>query len=110
MKDDRVYLRHILEAIGKIESYIKDRSYDFFCEDEMMIDAVIRELEIIGEAASSISDDFRKSFPNLPYKEMTEMRNNLIHEYFDVDTEIVWETCKNDLPPLKEKLAIVMSV
>ena len=101
MRDDGTYLKHILEAIETIESYIAEADYESFAGNRMMVDAVIRELAIIGEAASNITADFQRSHPEMPFRRMRTMRNFLIHEYFGVNTRTVWDTCKDDLPTLK---------
>lgn len=102
MKDDTLYLGHISDAIETIEQYLGTASYDRFIADKMMVDAVVRELEIIGEATSKLSKDFRSSNPEIPFRDIIDMRNVLIHDYAGVNTMIVWETCKNDLPALKK--------
>jgi uncharacterized protein with HEPN domain len=104
MKDDTVYLRHILEAIDKIEGYVAGFGYETFSQENKTIDAVVRELEIIGEAASNISDTFKKRHPEIPLQEAVDMRNRLIHEYFGVNLKIVWTTVVEDLPKLKTAL------
>lgn len=73
-------------------------------KNEKTVDAVVRNLEIIGEAAKNISQEFESKFPEIPWKEMISMRNKVSHEYFGVDSEILWETVTKDLPLLKEKL------
>lgn len=102
MKDDILYLGHIYDAIETIEQYVGSANYQQFLADKMMIDAVVRELEIIGEATSNLSKHFRSSHPEIPFRDIIDMRNVLIHDYAGVNTLIVWETCKNDLPPLKQ--------
>ena len=101
---DSAYLQHILEAIKSIEDYLNGFDYETFVKDKKTIDAVVRELEIIGEAANDLSDDFKKKHSEIPFREMADMRNVLIHEYFGVNAKIVWDTCKIDLPKLKEIL------
>jgi len=101
MKDNLVYLRHILGAIEKIESYVKDTPFKIFSKNTMIVDAVVRELEIIGEAANNLGNDFQKEYPQIPFRNMIEMRNFLSHEYFGVDEKVVWDTIKEDLPNLK---------
>ena len=101
MKDDKIYLRHILDAIDRADSYINDTTYDNFILNDMMVAAVVRELEIIGEAAGHLSESFRKKHSSVQWRKIVAMRNNLIHEYFGVNTEIVWSTCRNNLPKLK---------
>ena len=101
MKDDRTYLLHILEAIEKIERYVTAVGFDDFSDNDMMIDAVVRELEIIGEAARNVSDSFQEKHSQIPWHKVKAMRNVLIHEYFGVNLKVVWDTCKNDVPTLK---------
>lgn len=102
MKTDRTYLLHILEAIEKIERYIEGVGFDDFSDDDMMIDAVVRELEIIGEAARNLSDSFQEKHSGIPWRKLRAMRNVLIHQYFGVNLKVVWDTCKNDMPTLKD--------
>jgi uncharacterized protein with HEPN domain len=101
MKDDTLYLGHIRDAIEAIESYMADVNYRQFASNKMMVDAVVRELEIIGEAVGKLSSDFRESHSDVPFRDIIDMRNVLIHDYAGVNTKIVWDTCKNDLPSLK---------
>ena len=102
MKNDKTYLEHILNAISKIENYISDSDYEAFKNNNMMVDAVVRELEIIGEASNNLSEEFKRDNPAMPLRNAIDMRNFLAHEYFGVNTKIVWETCKDDLVKLKE--------
>jgi uncharacterized protein with HEPN domain len=101
MRNDRTYLAHIQEAIESIEDYLEGVSYEEFVSSKMMIDAVVRELEIIGEASNNLSNEFRRQHTDVLWRRMKDMRNFLIHEYFGVNTKVVWDTCKNDLPQLK---------
>ena len=105
---DNVYLWHILEAIESIEEYLKDFNYEAFLKDKKTIDAVVRELEIIGEAANNLSDDFKKKHSEIPFRDITDMRNVLIHEYFGVNAKIVWDTCQIDILKLKEVIKTVI--
>lgn len=89
MKNDKVYLHHILECIENIESYIPNGESDFF-SSKLIQDAVIRNLEIVGEATKRISRDLREQHPEVPWREMAGLRDVLIHNYFGVDNEIVW--------------------
>ncbi|MBN2182728.1 MAG: DUF86 domain-containing protein [Sedimentisphaerales bacterium] len=100
MKDDRTYLLHILEAIEKIEKYIESVGFDEFSQNDMMIDAVVREFEIIGEASRNLSDKFQEEHSEIPWYKIKAMRNVLIHEYFGVNLKVVWDTCKSDMPVL----------
>ena len=102
MKDNTLYLGHTRDAIEKIESYISDVNYDQFVSNDMMVDAVLRELAVIGEATNKLSDDFRQRHTEMPFRDIIDMRNILIHNYTGVNYKIVWETCKEDLPKLKK--------
>src|SRR3990172_10787272 len=93
-------LEDILEAIGKIRTYTSGMTVEIFTADNKTIDAVIRNLEVIGEAAASVPADFQVEHPEIPWEDMRAMRNVLIHEYFGVSVPIVWDTVKRDLPPL----------
>ena len=105
MKDNKLYLGHIRDAIEKIENYISDVDYERFVLNDMMVDAVLRELAVIGEATNSLSRDFRRNHPEIPFRDIIDMRNILIHNYTDVDIKVVWETCKKNLPELKRSVA-----
>ena len=91
-KDDTVYLHHIFDAIELIGEYTEGMSENEFLSNSMAHDAVVRQIEIIGEAARNISDEFRKSQPNLPWGKMIGIRNKIIHEYFNVNLSVVWDT------------------
>jgi uncharacterized protein with HEPN domain len=101
MKDNTVYLQHILEAIHHIESFIGTMNYSAFAQDEKTIAAVLHELMIIGEAAAAISPSFRAQHPEIPFYEIIGMRNRIVHEYLEVRLETVWQTYEKDLPELK---------
>jgi uncharacterized protein with HEPN domain len=107
-KDDSVYLRHILDAIGLIEEYTKGMSENEFLANSMAHDAVVRQLEIIGEAARNISNDFRENHSKIPWGKMTGIRNKIIHEYFNVNYSIVWDTVQDDLPVLKDAIQKIL--
>lgn len=103
-RSDNVYILDILESITIIENYIGDKSEFDFTSDMMAQDAVIRRFEIIGEAASKISDSVKFANPGIQWRLMKEMRNKLIHEYFGVSAATLYSTIKFDLPVLKEQL------
>jgi len=102
MRNDRAYLTHIRDAIDTIEEYLEVVSYEEFTSKKMIIDAVVRELEIIGEASNNLSEAFRERHPDIVWRRMKDMRNFLIHEYFGVNIKVVWDTCKEDLPKLSK--------
>jgi uncharacterized protein with HEPN domain len=107
MKDDRVYLYHILDSIEYIKSDTSGGE-DVFMGDRRIRDAVIRNLEIIGEAVKKISDDFKKKYPNIPWRQIAGMRDKLIHEYFGVNLTIVWDTVVEFLPVLERQLREIL--
>lgn len=102
MDNNIVYLKHILEAIEKAEKYLNGIDYDNFIKNEMMIDAVVRQLEIIGEAVNNLSPEFHDKHPKFYWRNAIDMRNFLIHEYFGINNKIVWDTCQVDLKDLKK--------
>lgn len=104
MKEDHFYLEHILQSVNRIIKYTKELSEKDFDTDDMAQDAVIRQLEIIGEATKRLSKEFRESNPSIPWKDMAGMRDILIHDYLNVDLNIVWKTAKEYIPPLKSAI------
>lgn len=92
------FLSDIIEAMRRINTYIAEMNYSEFLMDLKTRDAVIRNLEVIGEAAKSIKDDFRQRFPDVPWREMSGVRDKLIHHYFGVNFEIVWKIVRDELP------------
>lgn len=98
------YLNDILGAIEKIEQFTKGFNYSKFVKDEKTVFAVIRALEIIGEATRSIPESTKKKYSAVPWREIAGIRNKLIHEYFGVNYEVIWKTIKEDLKPLKESV------
>ncbi len=100
-RDYRLYLDDMLEAIDKIEKYTRDLSFGQFRQDDKTIDAVIMNFAVIGEAAKQIPAKIRKDHPEIPWKEMAGMRDKLVHEYFGIRHDVVWETIMVRLPQLK---------
>lgn len=101
-------LRHILDAVERIERHLNGCDKQTFDTDEKTQDAVVRQMEIIGEAATNLSQDLRSKNPQVEWQIATAMRNRLIHGYFDVDAEIVWNTAQNDLPILKTEVEKIL--
>ena len=99
-KDDRVLLQHIADAIGRIHEFTDGVSDAAFRERRIVQSAVVRELEIIGEASRDLSDRFRAAHPEIDWATVIAMRNRLVHAYFDVDLTVVWEVVHQDLPKL----------
>lgn len=107
-RDYRDYFNDIIASIGHINQFTKDLSYEDFFNDIKTTNAVIRSLEIIGEAAKKIPGKIREQDLTIPWRKMADMRDKLIHEYFGVDLKIVWIVCKEELPPLLPKIKIVL--
>lgn len=99
--ENSLRLRHILDAIEAIESYVVDVDKEQFSLDAMRHDAVIRQIEIIGEAASHLTDELRRDNPDIPWKKIVGMRNRLIHGYTAVSLKFVWMIVETELPKLK---------
>ena len=108
-RDSRVYLEDILEATRKITSYTANLSKAAFLEDEKTFDAVVRNLEVIGEAVKKLPEDIRAQHPSLEWKKMAGLRDILIHEYFGLDSEIVWDIVKNKVPPLNQAVRAMLN-
>jgi len=102
------YFYDILNSILEIEDFVKGLDYGNFKSDRKTILAVIRDIEVIGEAAKNISRVIRKKYPQVPWKDIVGMRDKLIHEYFGVDLDILWETIKQDLPQLKTDISKII--
>jgi uncharacterized protein with HEPN domain len=100
MKENKVYIDHILDCINNILSYTEGMDEDSFNKNFMVQDAVVRNFQIIGEATKRIKPDFKNAHPDVPWKKMTGMRDKLIHDYFQVDLETVWNTITKDIPSL----------
>ncbi|GAH59966.1 unnamed protein product, partial [marine sediment metagenome] len=94
-RERKAYLKDILEAIRKIENYTKNISFNDFVRDELIKDAVVRNLEIIGEAVKNIPDDVKNKRPEVEWKKIAGLRDILIHAYFGIDDEIVWDVVKS---------------
>lgn len=107
-KDNLLYIEHILESIKNILSYNKGLSEKEFLENKMVQDATIRNLEIIGEAAKQLSDDFINKYPDIEWKKMAGMRDKLIHDYIGVDLWAVWEVVDKIIPGLKDQISDII--
>ncbi|MGQ9532535.1 MAG: HepT-like ribonuclease domain-containing protein [Desulfotomaculales bacterium] len=107
-RDDTVYLRHMLDAIARIQNYLGDTDRVAFDANLLLQDGVIRQLEIIGEAAKRVSARLRQQHPDIPWRSMAGMRDKLIHEYFGVDLDAVWKTVQEDLPSLQSRILAIL--
>ena len=100
-RDFRDYLSDILKSIENIETFTNGMSYDEFVRDEKTVWAVIRGIEIIGEAVSKLPDEMKEKHAHIPWREIRAMRNKLIHEYFGVNVRVLWVTIREDIPSVK---------
>lgn len=101
VKDPLIYLEHILEAIDRIKLYVKGFDEDDFLSNELIKDAVVRNMEVIGEATKNLPVSLKKDYPEVPWKDMAGIRDRLSHFYFGIDYKIVWDAVKDDIPKLE---------
>lgn len=105
---DEARIRHILDSINEIQDYTRGTGFEEFTNNSMKKFATIKQLEIIGEAANHISDEMKCKYPDIEWREITGLRNILIHEYFGVDEHIVWAIISNDIPKLKNQISQIL--
>jgi uncharacterized protein with HEPN domain len=108
-KDYIIFLEDILEAIEKIEKYTQNLTYQEFCKNEMVVDAVIRNFEVIGEAANNVPQEIRELYSEVEWREAISFRNVLIHDYFGIYVETVWDTIKKNIPSLKNHITLALN-
>ncbi len=104
-----LYLNDISEAAGNIRSYVGELSFDEFRNDRMRVDAVVRNFEIIGESVKNLSDDLKIQFPVTDWKAVAGFRDTLIHGYFGIDLEILWDIVMHKIPVLQEEIAAIIA-
>lgn len=103
-KEAAVFLKHILDSIALIEQFLQNMTKEDFDEDARSQEAVVRRLEVIGEAAKHVPASLREEYPSISWKDIAGMRDKLIHHYFGINLNTVWATVKEDLPKLKEEV------
>jgi uncharacterized protein with HEPN domain len=108
MKHDKVYLQHILDEIVFIRKTITNLNYDSFVENETYTRAFSRSIEIIGEAVKNLSQSFREENSDIDWKKIAGMRDKLIHQYFSVDYELIWDAVKNKLPSIENRIKEIL--
>jgi len=106
-RKQRFFVEDILESIKKIQLYIENLNYNDFEKNELIVDTVIRNLEIIGEASRNIPDDIRNKYNDIPWKKMIGLRNIATHEYFGIDLSIIWKIITVNLPETKPKIELI---
>jgi uncharacterized protein with HEPN domain len=107
-REDIIRVRHMLDAAQEALSFIKGKNRGDLDKDRMLVLSLIKSVEIIGEAASSVTSALRDRHPQIPWRDIVAMRNRLIHVYFDIDLDRVWDTLTDDLPPLIRDLEQVV--
>ncbi|MEW6554659.1 MAG: DUF86 domain-containing protein [Actinomycetota bacterium] len=110
MRDRNIadYLQDILDSIDEISDFVEGMSLGDFAADKKTINAVLRSIEVMGEASRKIPEGIRAQYPQVPWRKMTGMRDKLIHEYHGVDIDTVWQTLHEDIPPLKDQIQEIM--
>lgn len=108
-QDFDIYLEDILEAIDRIQEYVQDVTRETFEADRMRIDAVIRNLEVIGEAVKQVPDSIREQYPRVEWRKIAGLRDILIHKYFDVNLGIVWGVVQSNIPILKTEIQQILN-
>jgi len=108
-RDPLVLIEDILLAIQKIRRYSSQMDHDAFMTNELVIDGVARNLEIIGEAARQLPEEYRRTHSQIPWMQIAGLRNRIVHDYFGLDLEIIWEIVQHDLPELEKQVSSVQS-
>jgi len=106
--DDRIRLQHMLDSAREALGFARGRSREDLNNDRMLLLSIVKALEILGEAASQTSEETRAAHPEIPWNEIVGMRNRLVHAYFDMNLDVIWETIANDLPSLEREVAAIL--
>lgn len=109
-KDDQVYVGHMLDTANKAVNFTEGVSREDFDHNELLRLSLTHLLQVIGEAARLVSQDFRTSHPRIPWKAIVGMRSKVVHDYLNVDEDVVWDTVQSDLPPLIAELERILSI
>jgi len=109
-KSPSPYIQHIIDAVSQITEYIQGLDEREFCQNNMAKDAVVRQLEVIGEACSKLELSFKASHSHIPWSQIMAMRNKLAHEYWDIDEEIIWQAATVEAPKLKNELLDLLNI
>ena len=109
MRDTKIYLQDILDAMEAIENFVVDFDLEGFKINDMLSSAVIRKFEVIGEAAKNVPKDITKKYPDVPWKKMAGMRDRLIHFYFGIKYDLVWHTIKAEIPRIKPLIKRILT-
>ncbi|MFQ3674928.1 MAG: DUF86 domain-containing protein [Endomicrobiia bacterium] len=108
-RTSKLFVIDIKNSLDKIKKYVNNKNFKKFSADEKTIDAVIRNLEIIGEASKNVSEELKRKYSTIPWKEINGLRNRITHEYFGLDYEIIWEIVKTDLPKLEKSIKEIIN-
>jgi len=108
MRDTKLFIKDIISAISAIEQFVDEMNLEQLKNDDKTASAVVRKFEIIGEASKNIPVDVKERYPEIPWKTMSGMRDRLIHAYFGIDFNLIWDAIKNEIPELKIKLQKIL--
>lgn len=108
MKSDYVRIKHMYDAAEEILKFTQNKNRSDLGNERQLSLSIVRLLEVIGEAANKVTFNTRKQYSDIPWKQIIDMRNRLIHGYFDIDLDIIWQTIIDELPPLHQKLKVII--